>query len=136
MIKGFGNKKVERIETLVGAGTTIEGDIVGESSILVNGTVTGSVTTNRTIRVGKSGVIKGDVSANSAILGGVIEGDLDVKESTVLGSESRLMGDLKTTTLKIEEGATFEGRCVMLEKDDGGEEKKDSNDSKIQMNVS
>ena len=118
-MKGFDNNKIDKIETLVGKGSIIEGNITGDNSILINGTVTGDVITEKTIRVGKSGIIKGNVKANSAILGGIIEGDLDVQESTVLGPYSRLKGDLKTARLKIEEGAVFEGRCVMLDKNTG-----------------
>ena len=113
-MKGFNKKSVERIETLIGAGSTMNGDIVANNSLLINGLVTGNVTTDSTIRVGTTGVVKGDVKAKSAIIGGVIEGNLDTKENTILGAQSRLMGDLRTTKLKIEEGATFEGRCVML----------------------
>ncbi len=113
-MKGFNKKSVERIETLIGAGSTMNGDIVANNSLLINGVVTGNVSTESTIRVGTTGVVKGDVKAKSAIIGGVIEGNLDTKENTILGAQSRLMGDLRTTKLKIEEGATFEGRCVML----------------------
>ena len=116
-MKGFSKKNIERIETLIGEGSTINGDIVANNSLLINGLVTGNVTTESTIRVGTTGVIKGNVKAKSAIIGGVIEGDLDTKENTILGSRSRLLGDLRTTKLKIEEGATFEGRCVMLKED-------------------
>lgn len=113
-MKGFNKKSADRIETLIGAGSTINGDIVANNSLLINGVVTGNVSTESTIRVGTTGVIKGNVKARSAIIGGVIEGNLDTEESTILGSQARLMGDLRTTKLKIEEGATFEGRCVML----------------------
>jgi len=116
-MKGFSKKNIERIETLIGEGSTINGDIVANNSLLINGLVTGNVTTESTIRVGTTGVIKGNVKAKSAIIGGVIEGDLDTKENTILGSRSRLLGDLRTTKLKIEEGATFEGRCVMLKEE-------------------
>jgi len=136
-VKGFTSNKIDRIETLVGEGSIIEGNIIGDDSILINGTITGDVTTKRTIRVGRAGIIKGNVMARSAILGGIIEGNLDVKDSTVLGPHSRLMGDLKTSRLKIEEGATFEGRCVMLDKNttetsnDENEKPKDELDIKM-----
>ena len=136
-MRGFNNNKIDKIETLVGKGSIIEGNISGDYSILINGTVTGDVTTDRTIRVGRTGIIKGNVRANSAILGGIIEGDLDVQDSTVLGSHSRLKGDLKTARLKIEEGAVFEGRCAMLDKNsaetsnDENKKPKDEFDTKM-----
>ncbi len=124
-MKKFERKQAEKIETMIGQGTLIEGNIKGINSLLVNGTVTGNVSTEMTIRVGTTGIIKGNVKARSALIGGVIEGDLEAEESAVLGSKSRLMGDLKTARLKIEEGATFEGRSIMLAKngDSGPDEK-------------
>jgi len=129
-MKAFSKKNVDRIETLVGVGSTINGDIVGNDSLLINGVVTGNVTTESTIRVGTTGVIKGNVKARSAIIGGVIEGNLDTKENTTLGSQSRLLGDLRTSKLKIEEGATFEGRCVMLKDDSKSESEENSGKGK------
>jgi len=134
-MKGFNANTVDRIETLVGEGTTVEGNIIGNNSILINGTVTGDVTTERTLRVGRSGIIKGNVKANSAILGGIIEGDLDVKDSTVLGSYSSLKGDLKTARLKIEEGAIFEGRCVMLDRNTEEALNEDDQKTKDELDV-
>ena len=134
-MKGFSSNKIDRIETLVGEGSIIEGDITGDNSILINGTVTGDVTTQSTIRVGRTGVIKGNVKANSAILSGIIEGNLDVLDSTVLGPHSRLKGDLKTTRLKIEEGAQFEGRCVMLDKNAEADLNDDSEKTKDELDV-
>jgi len=134
-MKGFNANTVDRIETLVGEGTTVEGNIIGNNSILINGTVTGDVTTERTLRVGRSGIIKGNVKANSAILGGIIEGDLDVKDSTVLGSHSSLKGDLKTARLKIEEGAIFEGRCVMLDRNTEEALNEDDQKTKDELDV-
>ncbi len=115
-MKKFERKQAEKIETMIGQGTLIEGNVKGINSLLINGTITGNVSTEMTIRVGATGIIKGNVKANSALIGGVIEGDLDALESAVLGPKSRLMGDLKTSRLKIEEGAAFEGRSVMLSK--------------------
>jgi len=133
-MKGFERKRSERIETMIGEGTLIEGDVKGMNSLLVNGTVTGNVSTENSIRVGTTGIIKGNVKANSALIGGVIEGDLDAEKSAVLGPKSRLMGDLRTARLKIEEGATFEGRSVMLAKNgdsDSDGKKRDEGESKL-----
>ena len=138
-MKGFERKRSEKIETLIGEGTLVEGDIKGINSLLVNGTVTGNVSTEMTIRVGTTGIIKGNVKANSALIGGVIEGDLDAAESAVLGPKSRLRGDLKTARLKIEEGATFEGRSVMLSKNgdsDPDEKELDNGEPNLKIKMS
>ena len=138
-MKKFERKQAERIETMIGQGTLIEGNVKGINSLLINGTITGNVSTEMTIRVGTTGIIKGNVKANSALIGGVIEGDLDAQESAVLGPKSRLMGDLKTARLKIEEGATFEGRSVMLSKNgdsDSDEKELDKGEPNLKIKMS
>ncbi|MCH7494623.1 MAG: polymer-forming cytoskeletal protein [Candidatus Marinimicrobia bacterium] len=138
-MKKFERKQAEKIETMIGQGTLIEGNVKGINSLLINGTITGNVSTEMTIRVGTTGIIKGNVKANSALIGGVIEGDLDAQESAVLGPKSRLMGDLKTARLKIEEGATFEGRSVMLSKNgdsDSDEKELDEGEPNFKIKMS
>lgn len=138
-MKKFERKQAEKIETMIGQGTLIEGNVKGINSLLINGTITGNVSTEMTIRVGTTGIIKGNVKANSALIGGVIEGDLDAQESAVLGPKSRLLGDLKTARLKIEEGATFEGRSVMLSKNgnsDSDENELDKGEPNLKIKMS
>ena len=138
-MKKFERKQAEKIETMIGQGTLIEGNVKGINSLLINGTITGNVSTENSIRVGTTGIIRGNVKANSALIGGVIEGDLDAEMSAVLGPKSRLMGDLRTARLKIEEGATFEGRSVMLSKNgdsDSDEKELDEGEPNFKIKMS
>ena len=53
----------------------------------------------------------------------------------MLGPHSRLKGDLKTARLKIEEGAVFEGRCVMLDKNAEEDLNDDSEKTEDELDV-
>ena len=54
----------------------------------------------------------------------MVDGNVRVENRAVLGSECNLKGDLVYRTLVIEEGAQFQGHCVMVEN-----EKPSSNES-------
>ena len=114
-MQGSNGKKVsDKIETIIGKGTVVEGSISVASSVLINGTLDGPLTTTGTVRVGTDGIVRGDVTARKAFVGGRIEGKLTAEEIVILGPESHLLGDLVTAQLTIEEGAVFDGQCVML----------------------
>ena len=55
----------------------------------------------------------GTSTAKEVTIGGKVYGDVDVDKKVTLGDTSALTGNLKATTLTIEEGAKFEGVCNM-----------------------
>lgn len=106
--------KTERnLETIIGKGTEIEGNMVVKSSILINGKIIGKIDSTDTVRVGSSGFIQGDIFAKNAIIGGSVEGTVQASGKVVLGSTSKLIGNLSTTRLIVEEGGVLDGKCDM-----------------------
>ena len=63
------------------------------------------------IKVGQSTVIIGNLYANSAVIAGAIKGDIDVKGPVVLDSSAIVMGDIKSKSVQINNGAVIEGMC-------------------------
>ena len=101
--------------TMIGEGTVVEGTITVPHSIRIDGTIRGKLETVETLMVGSSGVLEADVIAKSAIIGGKVIGNLITEDRVELESNASLKGDLKTRDLIINEGATFQGNCVMNE---------------------
>jgi len=99
--------------SFLGEGTVFEGTITVPHSIRVDGTFKGKLETAETLTVGPNGVVEADVMAKSALIGGKVIGNLTVQDRVELDANSRLKGDLKTRDLVINEGATFQGNCVM-----------------------
>ena len=52
--------------TLIGAGTTIKGDISSNSDLRIDGTIIGNINSNAKIVIGSSGVVEGDIFGNNA----------------------------------------------------------------------
>ncbi|MFT5725364.1 MAG: cytoskeletal protein CcmA (bactofilin family) [Bacteroidia bacterium] len=98
---------------VVGADTTIEGNITSNGDIRIDGTLIGKVTTSSKLVLGISGKIEGDVHAKSADISGKISGNASVSEILYLKSTSRIVGDIFTNKLVVESGGEFNGKCEM-----------------------
>jgi len=106
-------KKETQITTIIGIGAECNGDFKSDTSIRIDGVVTGNVTVANTVIVGASGVINGDINAKIVIIGGEVYGNLNVPEKVELTSTARVLGDITTSGLVIDEKAIFQGRCDM-----------------------
>ena len=79
----------------------------------VDGQVKGELETSNTITIGSEGVVEGNISAKDVIVGGRVVGMLKATGRIILESKSVLNGDLKTSRLVVEDGATFNGSSDM-----------------------
>lgn len=106
-------KQEVQITTIIGSGSECNGAFNAEGSIRVDGTIQGNVTVSGTLIVGVAGYINGDVNANVVIVGGEINGNVNAPEKTELTSTARMIGDIVTNTIVIDERAIFQGNCNM-----------------------
>lgn len=89
----------------------IEGDSKADEIFADGARIIGEVISNGTIKVGQSSVIKGNMNATSAVIAGAVKGDIDVKGPVVLDSTSIIMGNIKSKSIQINNGAAIEGLC-------------------------
>jgi cytoskeletal protein CcmA (bactofilin family) len=99
--------------TLIGAGTTLKGDISSNSDLRIDGTVIGNINCSAKIIVGSSGVVEGDIAGNQADIVGKVSGNIRSKELLQLRGECVVTGNLYAGKLQIEPSATFNGQCHM-----------------------
>ncbi len=107
---------------LVGAGTTIKGEVDSKGDIRVDGKVIGELRSRGKIVIGDTGIVEGDIFCVNADFSGKVEGKADVSELLSLKSTAVFKGDIITNKLSIEPGARFTGTCSM-EKDTPSEQK-------------
>src|SRR5437660_11373477 len=110
------SKTNSKIETIVGSGTEIEGNIRTNESIRIDGKIKGSVSAESVV-VGEMGVILGDISANKVTISGKVKGNVSSATSMELLPSGQILGDIRTNKLIISDGATFEGNCQMMKSD-------------------
>ncbi len=114
------NQRRESVEqqaadTVVSAGTRMEGKLQVQGSLRIDGQLDGSLTVHGLLLVGAGAEIRADVEAVDARIAGKIRGNLKARESVELLQGSRLEGDVFTKCFRIEDGAFFQGNCHMGE---------------------
>ena len=96
-------------------GTIIKGDIVASGDFRLDGKLEGNIQLNGKLVVGDSGVVNGNVLCQNANVIGTVNGNLSVKELLSLHTSARVRGDILINKLSIEPGATFSGKCRMID---------------------
>ena len=99
--------------TMIGAGTTLKGDIQSQQDLRIDGTVIGNVRSAAKIIIGQGGVIEGDLESIQCGVNGKVSGNIRCRELLQLRGESVITGNLYAGKLQIEPSATFNGQCHM-----------------------
>ncbi|MDD1748605.1 MAG: polymer-forming cytoskeletal protein [Methanothrix sp.] len=110
------NKPQNRIDSLIGAGTRIEGNISFTGGLRVDGEIQGNVTAvadqPSTLVVSEHASIEGEIRVAHLVANGSVTGPVFAAESLELQSHSRVRGDVNYNTLEMHLGAIVEGRLV------------------------
>ncbi len=113
----FGKKeevgKVGKVDTLIGPDAEIKGTISTKGTLRIDGSVDGGVANAEAVVIGEDGKVKGDVTAQTVVVGGKISGNIIASASIEMLPHSQVKGDINAPQLYIAEGAVFEGNCVM-----------------------
>ena len=96
-------------------GTVIKGDIIASGDFRLDGKLEGNIQLNGKLVIGDSGLVNGNVLCQNANIIGTVNGNLSVKELLSLHASARVRGDILINKLSIEPGATFSGKCRMID---------------------
>ena len=99
--------------TMIGAGTTITGDLESNGDIRIDGTLKGNLRGKAKIIVGTDGVVEGDIEGLQADIMGHVTGTIKVQELLFLHGNTEVQGDIYAGKLQIEPTAIFNGNCHM-----------------------
>jgi cytoskeletal protein CcmA (bactofilin family) len=99
--------------TLIGAGTNINGDVFITGDLRIDGTLIGSIKGNAKVVIGTTGVVMGDIDCSNADIQGKVHGTLHITELLNLRGDAIIEGDVYAGKLQIEPRVTFNGHCHM-----------------------
>ena len=114
----FGKKKIKavRIDTLVGCGTLVTGDIYYRGGLHIEGKVKGNLvaeSNEKTILiVSEKGYVEGDVKGPVIILNGTVEGDVYSSVTLELARHAKVKGSVYYKLLEMEVGAEVNGSLI------------------------
>ena len=108
--------KLQRIDTLIGAGTRIIGDVHFSGGFHVDGHVKGNVDappdSGATLSVSDAGVVEGSVAVPNVILNGTVKGDILAHDRVELGATARVTGNVYYGLIEMEMGAEINGKLI------------------------
>lgn len=111
-------KPQNRIDSLIGAGTRIEGDVHFSGGLRVDGEVEGNVIANpgkpSTLVLSEHGSVDGEIKVTHLVVNGLVTGPVFAFEYLELQSKAKLIGDVHYKTLEIQLGAIIEGKLIHL----------------------
>jgi cytoskeletal protein CcmA (bactofilin family) len=114
----FGNKKPDTstIATLIGAGTTVTGDLAFRGGLHLDGRIVGDVTgdadSGSTLTIGAEGIVEGSVMVDDLVLNGAVQGDVTARERVELGATAKVDGNVAYQVLQMAAGARVNGRLI------------------------
>lgn len=107
------------ISSILGNDCKFTGDADAKGTIRVDGEFDGKISSADSVIVGKGGIVKGEIHAAHTVVSGTVEGNIFAKKKVELESGSRLIGDVESMSLVIEDGVFFEGRSKMRKEGEG-----------------
>ena len=111
-----GSKPKNSIECLIGAGTTIEGNITFAGGLRVDGRVRGDVISADgkpgTLVLSEHAQIEGEIRVSHVVINGTVVGPVHAAEYVELQAKANVTGDVYYKTLEIQLGAVVQGRLV------------------------
>jgi cytoskeletal protein CcmA (bactofilin family) len=99
--------------TTIGEQSVFEGRFAIRGSLRVDGTFEGQALMVDQLAIGPKGRVRAAITATSVVVEGVIIGNINASRRILLLATARVLGDLKTPELIIQDGVVLEGKCTI-----------------------
>ncbi len=99
--------------TIIGADTTIKGDMTFESTARLLGTFEGKISSKGELQIASGAVCRAAVEANKVMIDGDLEGNLTARERVELTAKAKVKGDMIAARLVVADGAAFVGHLTV-----------------------
>jgi cytoskeletal protein CcmA (bactofilin family) len=103
-------------DTVLGNGTTLNGDLKCQGNIRIDGTFQGTLEIDGNVLVGETSKITADINAKNVSIAGAVRGNVSGKKVQLLRT-ARVWGDITATAISTEEGAFIDGKIKMVTHD-------------------
>ncbi len=90
---------------------TVEGDSKANEVYAEGAKITGEINSMGSVKIGQSSVVIGNIFATSAVIAGAVKGNIDVHGPVILDTSAIVMGDIRSKSVQINNGAVIEGNC-------------------------
>lgn len=94
---------------VIGPSMNIRGEIRTREDLLVDGEVEGVLESQSLLTVGPNGKVKANIKAREVVVFGSVRGNVEAAEKIAIRDHGRVIGDIKTCGISIDDGAYFKG---------------------------
>ena len=113
----FGRRQTRpdgRIDTMIGAGSRVDGELHFVGGLRIDGAVRGNVIADDagTLVLSEHGIVEGEIRVAHAVVNGKVVGPIHGSETVELQSKADVSGDVHYRTLEVQIGAIVQGRLV------------------------
>ena len=99
---------------VIGKGLFIKGELHGEEDLIIEGSVEGTITMQKSLTIESGGRIKADIATENISIRGEMQGNLTVRDKISIHSGGRLIGDMTAPRIEVEDGAYYKGKIEMV----------------------
>lgn len=94
----------------IGKGVSITGQIFSREDLIIDGEIDGTIEAHEhKITIGPNGKVKAGIKAKEIVVIGSVQGNVEASDKIDIRKDARLVGDIKTARISIEDGAMFKG---------------------------
>jgi cytoskeletal protein CcmA (bactofilin family) len=102
----------------IGKAVKINGQIFSKEDLYVDGDVEGTIELNENkLTIGPSGRVQAGVKAREVVVLGQVQGNVEAMDRIDIRKDAKLVGDIKTARIIIEDGAYFKGSIDIVRPD-------------------
>ena len=107
-----------RNSATIGKAVKIIGQIFSKEDLYVDGDVEGTIECqDNKLTIGPNGKLQAGVRAREVVVLGQVKGNVDANDRIDIRKDARLVGDIKTARIVIEDGAYFKGSIDIVKPD-------------------
>jgi cytoskeletal protein CcmA (bactofilin family) len=110
------NKKGGELNGFLDHGSSFKGELEFEDTMRIDGRFNGKILSKNELIVGESAHIEGDIHVGRIAISGTVVGKIVADSRVEIHRNGKVYSDIDTPALIIEEGAVFQGNCVMGDK--------------------
>src|SRR2546426_11181529 len=101
--------------TVIGVGSSFRGTVMVSGTLRIDGEIEGDILNCDRLEIGEHGMMRSDVEVKEALIQGRVFGNIRALGALEMRSGARVEGDVAATSVAMEPGVHFTGRCTMLE---------------------
>lgn len=106
-------KNNEDVRAFLGKGAEFAGKLIFNGAVRIDGDFQGEVHGQGSLIIGEGGQVKANIDVDKVYIGGIVQGNINVKERITIHSTGEFHGEVRAPVFIMEEGACFNGTSQM-----------------------